>query len=162
MRRRARSWRYSGCSSSRRSCGRCYCRCDCWCNSRSHSRCDRRRGRRRRCWRLTRSRCTTSNIDRVNAPTLVGLAGVAGHSPAQPHLWENKNWQVDHGRDEALRVAAPRLTASNRATAIGADCAVISAHREAPAGSKNVLECISAVSADLQHAAVKAEVGIFA
>ena len=73
------------------------------------------------------------------------------------------SWQVDHGRDEALRVAAPCLTTSNRTTAIGADGAVIAAHDEAPASGKNILKRISTVSAQLPSTpAVKAEVRILA
>jgi hypothetical protein len=68
--------------------------------------------------------------------------------------------QIDHGSDETLRVAAPSLTTCNRTTPVGADRAIITSHSKAPAGGKNILKRISAVSAELQHAAVEAEVGI--
>src|SRR4029077_14551655 len=136
----------------------------CWCyggrrrhrrrNSRSHCRGNRRR--RRRCyWRCcsrrrrgTRNRYATNNIDRINAPTLIGATGVAGHPPAQRGDGGKNKWQVDHGRDEALRVAAPCLMTGNRTTSIGADSSVIAAHDEATAGGKDVLKCISTISAD--------------
>ena len=118
------------------------------------------RSSRRR--RGTRLRYAPSYIDRVNAPTLTGATGVAGHPPAQPAVACENEGQVDHGRDKALRVATPSLTASNRTTPIGADRAVISAHNKAAAGCKNILKRIPAVSADLQHAAVEAEVRILA
>ena len=78
----------------------------------------------------------------------------------QRSLPSAKYWQIHHGRDETLRVAAPSLTTCNRTAPIGADHAVISSHGEAPAGCKNILKRISAVSAELQHAAVEAEVRI--
>ena len=113
-----------------------------------------RRWPRRLCRRLTRSRCATSNIDGVNTPALIGATRIASHPPAQPEAC-GKDWQIDHGRDETLRVAAPSLTTCNRTTAIGADCAVIASDDEAPASGKNISECISTVSAELQHATVK-------
>ena len=141
--------------------------------SRTRARCRSKRGRtvrawpggrqwtwcgrwpRRLCRRLTRSRCATSNIDRVNPPALIGATRIASHPPAQPEAGGN-DWQIDHGRDEALRVAAPSLTTCNRTTAIGADCAVIPTHDKAPASCTDILESISTISAKLQHATVKA------
>ena len=38
--------------------------------------------------------------------------------------------------------------------------AVVSAHHEAAASGKDVLECISTISAHLQHAAVEAEIRV--
>jgi hypothetical protein len=105
--------------------------------------------------RLTRSRCATSHINGVNTPALIGATRIASHPPAQPEACGN-DWQIDHGRDEALRVAAPSLTACNRTTATGADCAVIASANEASASGNNILKCISTVSAELQHATVKA------
>jgi hypothetical protein len=68
---------------------------------------------------------------------------------------------VHHGRDEAFGVAAPSLTTSNRATPIGADCAVIASHDEAPASSDDIGES-TAANANLQHAAVEAKVRVWA
>lgn len=47
-----------------------------------------------------------------------------------------------------MRVTAPSLTTRNGTASIRADGAVIAPYDEAPAGRKNVLECISAISAD--------------
>ena len=69
-------------------------------------------------------------------------------------------WQIHYGRDKAPRVAAPSATTSNRTASIGADRAVIAANNEASAGGKDVLKCIAAVNANLQHATVKAEVRV--
>jgi len=52
------------------------------------------------------------------------------------------------------------LATSNGAASIRADYAVVAANNEVPASGKNVLKCISAVSAKLQHATVKAEVRV--
>jgi hypothetical protein len=68
--------------------------------------------------------------------------------------------EVDYGGDEALRIVAPSRTTSNRTATISADCAVVTAHHEATASGKNVLKGVSTVSAELQYAAVEAEVGV--
>jgi hypothetical protein len=52
------------------------------------------------------------------------------------------------------------LATSNGAASIRADYAVVAANNEVSTGGKNVLKCISAVSAKLQHATVKAEVRV--
>jgi hypothetical protein len=52
------------------------------------------------------------------------------------------------------------LATSNGTPSIRADYAVVPANNEVSTGGKNVLKCISAVSAKLQHAAVKPDVGI--
>ena len=114
---------------------------------------------RPRCWRLTRNRCAPRKVDGVNAPAFAGATRIAGHPPAQP-CTRGKDWQVDHGRDEALRVTAPSLTTCDRATSIGADCAIIAALNEGPTRVKNILERVSTVKADLQHSAVKAQIRI--
>ena len=88
------------------------------------------------------------NIGIVNAPAFVGATGVACHSPAQLAQIKRK-WQLHRCRNEALRVAAPSLTTSNRAAAISANRTVVAAHKEAAAGGKDVLKRISAVSAEL-------------
>jgi hypothetical protein len=52
------------------------------------------------------------------------------------------------------------LTTSNGTTAISGDHAVVAAYDEAAARIKDILECISAIKADLQHAAIEAQIGI--
>ena len=108
---------------------------------------------------MTRNWCATSDIDGVNAPAFARAAGIAGHPPAQPGACGNDG-QIDHGRDEALRVTAPSLTTCNWATSIGTNRAVITAHGEAATCVKDVLKRIATIKADLQHAAVKAKIGI--
>ena len=54
------------------------------------------------------------------------------------------------------------MTTGNRAAAIGADGSVIAAFEECATCFEDVLECISAVSADFQHAAVESEIGVLA
>jgi hypothetical protein len=98
------------------------------------------------------------NIGIVNAPAFVGATGVACHSPAQLAQIKRK-WQLHRCRNEALRVAAPSLTTGNGTAAVRADRPVIAAIYEA-ANRGDILKCISVVSADLEHAAVKTEVGI--
>ena len=94
-------------------------------------------------------------MDRVNAPALAGAAVIASHPPAQPLACEN-HWEVDHSGDEALRVTAPSLTTCNRTTPVSADRPIIATHNEAATDDKNILKCVSTVSADLQHTTVKA------
>jgi hypothetical protein len=134
------------------------CGCYCWCHSRGR----RRRNRRRRCRGLAGTGCiasardreAASDNDRVDTPSFTRPACIARHPPPQLG-W---NVQVDHGRNEALRVATPRPKPSNRAPPIGADCAIIAAHQER--FGRNVLKRLSAVCAELQDATVKAKVGI--
>ena len=57
-------------------------------------------------------------------------------------------------------VAAPCLTTGYGAATIGCNRAVVSAHREAATNGKDVLKCISTISAHLQHAAVEAEIRV--
>jgi hypothetical protein len=71
------------------------------------------------------------------------------------------DWEVDHRRDEARRIAAPSLTTCNRTAPVVTDRSVISASHEAATDGKHVLKCVSTVSADLQHAAVKSYIGIY-
>ena len=68
---------------------------------------------------------------------------------------------MNRGRDEAIRIAAPSLTTGNRAATISADGAVIASCNESTASLKDVLERLSLVNADLQHATIKTEIGIF-
>jgi hypothetical protein len=99
-----------------------------------------------------------SNVDRVNAPTLIRATGIGGHPPAQPASRRLNCWQAHRGRDKALRIAAPCLKPSNRAAPIGCDRPIVSAHEEG--ARRNVLKRVSIVSAELQHAAVEAQIGI--
>jgi hypothetical protein len=102
-----------------------------------------------------------SNVDSVNTPTLIGFTRIAGHPPAKPAGSLNR-WKIHHGGDKTFRVTAPSVTTRNRAPTIGADGAVIAAHKEAAASGKNILKRISPVTAELEHAAVIPEVGILA
>src|SRR5882724_11710742 len=125
-------------------------------------RCYSRSSCRRWRWRTRRPLpLAPGNVDRVNAPALIGAASVASHPPTKYATVRCLNiWQTHHGCDETLRVAAPSLTTSNGATAISADRAVIASHAKAPASCKNVLKRVSAVSAHLQHTAIKSQAGI--
>ena len=98
-----------------------------------------------------------ADIDGVNTPTLIGATGVTGHPPAKPAERLNRR-QVHYGRDEALGIATPCLKACNWTAPIRTDRAVIAAHEET--FGRDVLKCISAVAAELQHATVEAEIRI--
>jgi hypothetical protein len=52
------------------------------------------------------------------------------------------------------------LTTSNRTAAIGANRAVVTAHEKSAARGKNILKCVSTVSAEFKHATVETEVRI--
>jgi len=108
---------------------------------------------------LTRHQLAPSDTDGIDAPAFAGTAVIAHHAPTQPGGCGNQ-WQVDHGRDEALRVAAPCLTTSNGTAAVLGNSAVVAAYNEAAAGRKNVSKRVSTVCADLQYAAVEADIGI--
>jgi hypothetical protein len=95
-------------------------------------------------------------IDIVNAPTVIGTRDIASHPPAQPTECLNR-WYVHHGRDKTFRVAAPSPTTCNRTTTIRTDGAVIPSDEKTAASRKNILKGSSAVSAQLQHAAVESE-----
>jgi hypothetical protein len=99
------------------------------------------------------------DVNRVHAPALIGGRGIAGHPPTESTFCLNRR-EVHDGRDEALGIAAPSRTTGNRTTAIGADCAVITAHQEATASGNNVLKGVSTVSAKLQYTAIEAQVGV--
>ena len=127
------------------------------------------RSRARR-WRRPRPRCgcrtwhqfAPSDTDGIDAPAFAGTAVIAGHSPKEfSASGARKRRYVHSGRDETGRVSAPCLTTSNGTTAIVSDRAVVAACDEAPAGGKNVLKCIPTISADLQHTAIEADVGIW-
>ena len=108
---------------------------------------------------VTRSRFAPTDIDGVNAPAFAGTSVIASHTPAEPAACGNE-WQVDHGRNEALRIAAPRLTTCNRTAPIGADRAVVTANNEAAARDKNILKGISTIKTNLQDATVESQIGI--
>jgi hypothetical protein len=59
-----------------------------------------------------------------------------------------------------MRVTAPGPTACNRTPPIEANRPIIAAFKEAAAGVKDVLECISTVEADFQDGTVEAQIGI--
>jgi hypothetical protein len=89
-----------------------------------------------------------NNANRVNAPAFAGASVIAGHSAAQPGVFGAER-QVDDGGNEALRIAAPRLTACNRTAPISGDRTVVAANDEAAAYGKNVLKGVSTVRAHL-------------
>jgi len=98
-------------------------------------------------------------INIVNAPTFIGTRVIASHPPAQPT--ERLNcWYVHHRRDKTFRVAAPSPTTCNRTTTIRTDGAIIAPDEKAAACHKDILKGSSAVSAELQHAAVETQVRI--
>jgi hypothetical protein len=100
-----------------------------------------------------------SNVNRVDAPTFTGATVIAGHAPAQPGDSETER-QVDDRCDKALRIATPGLATCNRTAPITAHCTVITTHDEAAAKSKNVLKCVSTVSAHLQHASIEPNIWV--
>jgi hypothetical protein len=99
------------------------------------------------------------DVNRIDAPALVGDHGVAGHPPTESTFCLNRR-EVHYGRDEALGIAAPGRTTGNRTATISADCAVITAHQETTASGNNVLKGASTISAELQHPAIKTEVSV--
>ena len=100
-----------------------------------------------------------NNVNRVNAPAFTGAIVIARHAPAESCDSET-GWKIDNRGDKALRIATPSLTTSNRTASITADCAVITTHDEAAANGKNVLKCISTVSAHLQHASIESNIWV--
>jgi hypothetical protein len=102
---------------------------------------------------------TPSNSHRINTPALTGPSVIASQSPPEPTSCRCLNgWQVHYRRDEASRVAAPRLTTGDGTTSVGANCAIVTAQHKR--GGGNFLKCISAISAELEHAAVETYTGI--
>lgn len=134
-------------------------------NRLSRTRARNRRGPGPGCRCVKRSRCRTrlelapSNNDTIEAPAFPGTAVIARHAPTQRGAYRNRR-QVHHGRDEALRIAAPCLSTCNRTATVLGNRAVVAARDEATAGCKNVLERVSTVRADLQHGPVEADIGI--
>jgi hypothetical protein len=100
-----------------------------------------------------------ANVNGVNAPAFPRPTVVAGHPPAKDAIDENL-WDVYYCGDKTTGVAAPSLPTSNRTAPIAGNRAVIAALKKDTADLKDVLERISAVKAELQHAAVKADVGV--
>ena len=88
-----------------------------------------RRGARRRRWCATRTGFAPTDINCVNSPTFARATTIAGHSPAKPATCGHE-WQVDDSRDEALRIAAPRLTTREGTAPISGDCTVIAPRDE--------------------------------
>ena len=116
-----RYWRKRGCSVRAWRCGR-----------KGTWRRRRARGRSRCC--TTRTRFAPTDTNCVNSPTFAGASAIAGHSPAEPATCLHER-QIDDSRDEAPRIAAPRLTTREGTAPISGDCTVIAAHHEAPADS---------------------------
>jgi hypothetical protein len=110
------------------------------------------------------------NIDAVDAPAFAWALVIAGHSPAKPNVGVHSAAQdkrvtrreLHHTRNEAFRIAAPSLTTRYWTAPMSADGSVIAACDEAAASIEDVLECIAAVSAHLQHATVKTQLRILA
>ena len=97
------------------------------------------------------------DIDIVNAPAFAGATRVAGHPPSQPGLHNRGNGQVHCGRDEATRVAAPSLAASDWTASSRADRAVIATCNKAAANLEDVPIGLSLVNTNLQHSAIESE-----
>ena len=97
-------------------------------------------------------------VHRINAPPFTGAAAITSHAPTQCH--SGKGRHVDDGRHKPLRIATPRLATCNGTTPISGDSAVVAAHYKAAAVSKNVLERIATVCAELEHATVEPHIGI--
>jgi hypothetical protein len=101
-----------------------------------------------------------ANVDRVNAPSFVGTAGVAAHPPPQPAPRTLNWWQAHHSRNETFGIAAPCLKTSDRTAPIGCDGTIVSAHEKSARG--NILKRVAIVTAELQHSAVEAKARVLA
>jgi hypothetical protein len=111
-------------------------------------------------WTRT-SRVAPGNSERINTPAFARPSVIAGHPPTEPNARKCLNGRhVNHGRDEAIGVTAPRLTTCDGAASISADCAVIASTNEAPSSGNNILKGISPVGAQFEHATVEPEVRI--
>lgn len=95
-----------------------------------------------------------SNDNGVNAPAFTAATVVARHAPAESCAFKTER-QDNNRIDKALGITTPRLTTCNRTASISADCPVITTGGETGAHGENVLKCISAVSADLQHTSIE-------
>ena len=91
----------------------------------------------------------------INSPALTKYAAIAAHPPPQQHVGSPSHPCVYGRRGKAVRIPCPCLPASKRVATTAANRAIVTATLKA-ADCKNVLECISPVSADLQHAAIEA------
>jgi hypothetical protein len=100
-----------------------------------------------------------NNVNCVNAPAFTGADVIARHSPAESCA-SRTGWQVDDRSDKPLRIATPGRTTCNRTAPISADCTVIATDEEPAAKRKNVLKCISAVSAHFKHASIKSNIWV--
>ena len=96
--------------------------------------------------------------DVINAPAFARASVVAGHPPAQLTI-DNKRREVHYRCDEAPRVAAPCVAASDGTASSSGDDRVIAARLEAAAngwvGNVGELTVVDIERRDLQHAAVK-------
>jgi len=97
----------------------------------------------------------------IDTPAFAGTTAVTGHAPteANPRRYHNC-WYVHHSREKTARIAAPCLTACNRAASISSDCAIITSADETAANIENVLKRGSAIGARLKHTAIEADIRI--
>ena len=115
--------------------------------------------RRPRDWGAWPYLVAPSNSHRINTPALARPSSIASHSPPESTCCRCLNgWQVHHRRDETSRVAAPCLTTGDGASSIDANRTVVTAYQKGAGG--NFLKRISAISAELEHAAVETYTGI--
>jgi hypothetical protein len=91
----------------------------------------------------------------INSPALPGYAAIAAYPPPQHHVGSPSHPYVYGRRGKATRVPCPCLPASKRVATTAANRAIVTATLKA-ADCENVLECVSTISADLQHAAIEA------
>ena len=83
-----------------------------------------------------------SERDVINAPAFARASVVAGHPPARVTIY-NKRREVHYRCDEAARVAAPCVAASDGTASSSGDDCVVAARLEAAANGwvGNVSEC---------------------
>ena len=132
-----------------------YTRGRCWCSRRSWRR-RRRSGRRR--WSRCPVEVAPDRVSCVNTPTFAGATVVASHPPAKDgtaKLW----WEAHYRRDEATRVAAPRLATGDGTTSSRSDRRVIATCNETASPREDIHKLPTEV-AKFQHAAVKAALQI--
>jgi hypothetical protein len=83
-----------------------------------------------------------SERDVINAPAFARATVVAGHPPSQLTIY-NKRREIHCRRDEAARVAAPCVAASDGTASSSGDDRVVAARIEGAANGRvgNVGEC---------------------
>ena len=118
-----------------------------------------RRGARNGSRWNTWNRHAVNNVNCINAPAFTGATVIARHAPAQSFASETDR-EVNDSSDKALRISAPGLTTCNRTAPVTADCAIVTTHDEPASNSKNVLKCISPVSAHLEYAAIEPNIWV--